>query len=213
MNGLRNTLLAASTALMMMVGTSTAWAGACTGATSCVDSGAFATDVTQVTGSWDSHHRTYYVRVNFRVRNASSGPLMLGFRWRSAASLVDNFRNSYSIDWKYRDRIVGIGIIGGNEADASFIVPPGGSRAASLVFSRSPGRGSVGNTFNADFSLEQLEPIPGNNSVRTVATQALSFQALTLGQLIGGSAPTEPDQKVQDVVNGLGALVNALKKK
>jgi hypothetical protein len=79
-----------------------------------------ATKVTQVTGSWDPHHRTHVVRVNFKVRHASASPLMPGFRWRSAASLVDNFGNAYAMDWKYPDRIVGIGIVGGREADASF---------------------------------------------------------------------------------------------
>lgn len=165
---------------------SVAHADSCLGAPTCVDSGVFATDVTGVNSSWDTHHRVHFVRVNFRVRNTSTRPLMLGFRWRSSASLVDNFGNAYAIDWKFRDRIVGIGILSGEGADASFVVQPGSSRTASLVFSHWPGKGSVGDTFNADFSVEQLEPIPGNNSVRTVATHALSFQGLHAGEAING---------------------------
>lgn len=190
-----------------------AQADACAGTPSCVDSGAFSTDVTQVTGSWDAHHRTYFVRVNFRVRNASPHPLILGFRWRSSASLVDNFGNTYSIDWKYRDRIIGIGIVGGDSADASFVLQPGATRTASLVFARSPGKGSVGDTFNADFSLEQLEPIPGNNSVRTVATHAMTFQGLRPGQLAGAGALPGGDASTGAVLNGLGNLIDALKKR
>ncbi len=190
-----------------------AHAEACAGAPHCVDAGPFATEVTQVNGSWDAHHRTYYVRVNFQVRNVSPRPLMLGFRWRSSASLVDNFGNSYGIDWKFKDRIIGIGVVSNEGADASFALQPGASRSASLVFDRWPGKGSVGDTFNADFSLEQLEPIPGNNSVRTVASHALNFTGLRAGQSMGGAASTSAgDDKAAAVVSGLGNLINALKK-
>jgi hypothetical protein len=213
MNVSRTQLIVAAAALMLSwAALPRAYADACTAAPHCVDSGAFATDVTQVNGSWDPHHRTYFVRVNFRVRNASMHPLMLGFRWRSSASLVDNFGNTYGIDWKYKDRIIGIGILSNEGADASFILQPGATRTASLVFDRWPGKGSVGDTFNADFSLEQLEPIPGNNSVKTVATHALSFPGLRTGQLIGGVAMPSGDGKAAAVVNGLGSLINSLKK-
>jgi len=203
---------AGAAALMSCFWMSTAHADACAGNSICVDSGAFVTDVTQVNGSWDSHHRTHFVRVNFRVRNSASHPLILGFRWRSSASLVDNFGNTYSIDWKYRDRIIGIGILSGEGADASFILHPGESRTASLVFSRAPGKGSVGDAFNADFSLEQLEPVPGNNSVRTVATHSIAFQGLRSGTAAGGAIIPDAGNKAGAVITSLGNLMNALKK-
>jgi len=215
MNKLKAGLIAVSSGLLMLLsGASPATADGCGPTPNCFDSGPFATDVTQVNGSWDPHHRTYFVRVNFRVRNTSPHPLMLGFRWRSSASLVDNFGNTYNIDWKFKDRIIGIGILSNEGADASFILQPGTSRTASLVFDRWPGKGSVGDAFNADFSLEQLEPIPGNNSVRTVATHSLSFPALRPGRMMGdadipGGSGAEG---AAAVVNGLGNLLNAIKK-
>jgi hypothetical protein len=213
MRRLNSRLMAVGGALLLgFTAIATAHADGCSGVPNCVDSGAFATDVTQLNGSWDTHHRVYTLRVNFRVHNTSPRPLMLGFRWRSSASLVDNFGNTYGIDWKYKDRIIGIGIVSAQGADASFILQPGGSRTASLVFDRWPGNGSVGDAFNADFSLEQLEPIPGNNSVRTVATHALSFPELRPGHLMGASAPPGGDDKAAAVVNGVGNLINALKR-
>lgn len=216
MNELQAKVLALSSALLIGLSAgSAARAETCAAIPYCFDAGPFAADVTQVNGSWDARHRVYTVRVNFRVRNGTPHPLMLGFRWRSSASLVDNFGNSYGIDWRFRDRIIGIGILSGEGADASFILPPGGNRMASLVFDRAPGKGSVGDIFNADFSLEQLEPVPGNNSVRTVATYSLSFPGLKVGALIGGGeipAPGGDAARAESVMRGVGNFINAMKK-
>ena len=104
---------------------------------SCFDAGPFVAEVISLNPSWDRAHRTHFVRLNVRFRNTGSEPVSLAFPWRGAATMTDNYGNTYSIDWRYPERIVGIAVISRSGVKGNFTIAPGSSRTASWIFSRS----------------------------------------------------------------------------
>jgi hypothetical protein len=177
----------------------------------CYDAGPFAAEVTSLGASWNNVHNQHFLRLNLRFRNTGSAPLILGFAWGSAATLTDNYGNAYTIDGNNRANVIGIGLTSREGADTSFVVAPGASRSASFVFNRGIGRGSsgsaaaVGSTFTADFSVEQLQVLPGSQRVQIGGQYSLDFPGLSSGLMGAGSA--------DELGEGIGSLINAFTKK
>lgn len=180
---------------------------------SCFDAGPFVAEVTSVSPSWDRTHRTHFLRLNVRFRNTGSEPVSLAFPWRGAATMTDNYGNTYSIDWRYPERIVGIAVISRSGVKGNFTIAPGSSRTASWIFSRSVASTPVGNVFAADLPVEDLQPIPGQQKVRVGNQYSLDFQ-----QLRGGSLGLLGDgngngNRGEQAAAGMGLLLDALSKK
>jgi hypothetical protein len=180
-------------------------------AVSCFDAGPFVAEVTSVSPSWDRSHRVHYLRLNVRFRNTGAQPISLAFPWRAAATMTDNYGNTYNIDWRYPQRIVGIAVISRNGVKGNFTIAPGSSRTASWIFSRSAGSTPVGNAFTADLPVEDLQPIPGQQKVRVGNQYSLDFQQLHGGSLgmLGDGATGNREQ----VAEGVARLLQALEPK
>ena len=131
----------------------------------------------------------------------------------SSASVTDNYGNAYGIDTRFPERISGIGIVSHDGANPSFQLAPGASRSASLVFSRSPGKSAVGNLYTADFSVVELQPIPGNNQLNVGSQYSLNYTKLSAGGLLGSNAMSNGAEKVNDITQGITTLLNAFSKK
>lgn len=182
-------------------------------AMSCFDAGSFVAEVTSVSPSWDRLHRTHYLRLNVRFRNTGTQPISLAFPWRSAATMTDNYGNAYNIDWRYPQRISGIAVISRSGVKGNFTIAPGSSRTASWIFNRNVGSTPVGNAFTADLPVEDLIPIPGQQKVRVGNQYSLDFQQLHGGSLsMLGNGSNSQGNHVEQVAEGVGLLLNALKK-
>lgn len=195
-------------------------ADGCSGTThSCFDAGPFAAEVMSVSPSWDRSHHTHYLRLNLRFRNTGTQPISLAFPWRGAATMVDNYGNTYSIDWRWPQRIVGIAVIGRNGVKGNFTIAPGSSRTASWIFSLNPGKSAVGDVFSANLPVEDLEPIPGQQKVRVGNQYSLDFQQLRSGSpgLLGdstlGNGTTNPDDRAGKIAEGVHLLMDVFSKK
>lgn len=180
-------------------------------AVSCFDAGPFVAEVTSVSPSWDRSHRTHFLRLNVRFRNTGAAPITLAFPWRGAATMTDNYGNTYSIDWRYPQRIVGIAVISRSGVKGNFTIAPGSSRTASWIFSRSVASTPVGNVFAADLPVEDLQPIPGQQKVRVGNQYSLDFQQLRGGSpgLLGDGGGNRGEQAAA----GVGLLLDALARK
>lgn len=179
----------------------------------CFDAGVFAAEVTSVNPSWDRNHRTRYLRLNVRFRNTGSQPISLAFPWRSSASMVDNYGNGYSIDWRYPKNIVGIAVIGHDGVKGNFTIVPGSSRTASWILSLNPGNNALGNVFSAHLTIDDLQPIPGQQKVKVGNQYSLDFEQLSGGSPgLLGNATDGQGSRVEKAAEGIGLLLNALKK-
>jgi hypothetical protein len=199
-----------TTALLAMPGA--AFADSCAGAAHCYDAGPFAADVGSLSPSWNKYHNQHFLRLNLRFRNTGTVPLILGFRWGGAATLTDNYGNSYTIDGNnYRASVSGIGLISRDGADTGFLIAPGASRSASLIFNRWLGKtgtaAAVGNAYTADFAVEQLQVLQGSQRVQVAGQYSLNFPGLS------GGLPGSVTPGVSDIGEGIGALVSAFGKK
>jgi len=192
----------------------------CAGAPRCYDAGPFAVEVTSLSPSWNNVHNQHLLRLNLRFRNVGDRPLILGFPWGSSPSITDNYGNAYSIDGRnageIASHIIGIGIVRREGADTSFVLAPGASRSASLIFNRGIARSgsgaAVGNQFTADVSVEELRVLPGSGRVEVGSQYSLNFEGLsgsTFGNLGSAGGGVTPD----DMVQGVGTLINAFGKK
>lgn len=208
--------LALAAILAVAIPDAPAYAADCA-AMSCFDAGSFVAEVTSVSPSWDSSHRTHYLRLNVRFRNTGTQPISLAFPWRGAATMTDNYGNTYNIDWRFPQRIVGIAVISRSGVKGNFTIAPGSSRTASWIFHRNVGSTPVGNAFTADLPVEDLIPIPGQQKVRVGNQYSLDFQQLHGGSLglLGNSAGNGSDgqgNRVEQAAEGVSLLLNALKK-
>ena len=194
----------------------TAHADACAGAPRCYDAGPFAAEVASLSPGWNDRHNQHFLRLNLRLRNTGERPLTLALPYGGSASITDNYGNVYGINWSDTgNSVVGLGLIKGGSADTSFVLAPGASRSASLVFNRWLGRSgsaAAGSQFTADFSLEQLQVLPGSGRVQPAGQYSLNFQGLS-GSAFGSLGSPGGNATPNDIVQGLGTLINAFGKK
>ncbi|MDE2148773.1 MAG: hypothetical protein KGJ55_02825 [Gammaproteobacteria bacterium] len=207
MKSIRATLLGAC---LCTIPVAAVLADPCAGLAHCDDAGPFSAQVTGAVPAWGRYHKQRFVRLNLRFRNPGSQPLILGFPWRSGATLTDNYGNSYGMDTRYAT-VIGLGIVKHGSADARFVIAPGASRTATLVFSRWVGKTAVGNRYTADFSVVTLQPIPGNNQVRVGSTYTLNFPDLS-SAVVGGDALGNGAATASDVGKAVKSLLNVFAK-
>lgn len=170
-------------ALMLLAGCngkSLAIANDCTASSHCYDAGSFSATVTDIVPHWGQNHAQHFVRLNVRFHNSSREPVVLGFRWGSAATLTDDNGNSYGIP-NDTSNVVGLGVIQPAKINASFVITPGGNRDASLIFNSWPGKNPLGKRLDANFSVVQLHPAKGEKSVSEAGEYTLSFVDLVSG--------------------------------
>ncbi len=188
---------------------------ACAGRPACSAQGPLLATVTGVTVT-DSGRVTavHGVKVQLRVQNLSTMPLVLGYRV-GTASLTDDQGHGYG---RYHSRISearyvhGIGQVSGGAADAQLQLAPGESRNISFDNGMQYNRRytTPGTKFNFDVTLVQLALV-GNNQVRSKSDYVLSFTGLSAGSAAGGAVPAVPAE-VENAAKAVGGLLNLFKK-
>ena len=141
------------------------------------------------------------VAINVRFRNVSDKPVILAYRSASSAAL-DNFGNGYT--WgrpgTHDTSVKGIGIVTGRSVDTQFALTPGQSRNATFNIIRFNAAPPIGNAWNYDVVIDEVEILPGQ-VVRSARQNSLNFANLTAGTFSGSSAAAS----AVDAVTGTGA--------
>lgn len=194
----------------------------CAGAPRCYNAGTFIAEVMQVSASaMTAGARHQSVALNIRFRNVSDKPVILAYRSASSAGL-DNFGNGYT--WgrpgTHDTSVKGIGILTGRSVDTQFALRPGQSRNATFNIIRFNAAPPIGNAWNYDVVIDEVEVLPGQ-VVRSARQNSLSFASLTAGTFRGssavaGSADVAADAQTPeavDVANKVIDLFNRAKKK
>jgi hypothetical protein len=161
----------------------------CEGSPRCYNAGTFIAEVMQVSASaMTGGARHQSVALNIRFRNVSEQPIILAYRSNSSAGL-DNFGNGYT--WgrpgTHDTSVKGIGILTGRAVDTQFALTPGQSRSATFNIIRFNAAPPIGNAWNYDVVIDEVEVLPGQ-VVRSARQNSLSFASLTAGTFRGSSA-------------------------
>lgn len=154
----------------------------CAGSPRCFNAGAFIAEVIQVTPTAVAKGvRHHVVNLNIRFRNVSDQPVILAYRSASSAG-VDNFGNAFT--WgrpgTHDTSVKGIGMVSGRSADTQFVLSPGQSRNATFGLVRFNAVPPIGEGWNYDVVIEEIEIQPGQ-VVRSVRQNSLSFAGLRPG--------------------------------
>lgn len=197
----------------------------CAGAPRCYDAGAFVAEVMQVTSTaMTDGARHQSIAINIRFRNVSAHPIILGYKG-SSSSAIDNFGNRFY--WgragTHDTSVKGMGYVTGRGADTQFALSPGQSRNATFNLIRYGARPPIGNAWDYDVVIDELEILPGQQ-VRTVRENSLNFQNLAGGSFAGlpaglpvGGLPVGPNginaASPQDVASEVIDLFRKLKRK
>jgi hypothetical protein len=161
----------------------------CAGSPRCFNAGAFIAEVVQVTpAAMASGVRHHSVNFNIRFRNISDRPVILAYRASSSAA-IDNFGNGFT--WgrpgTHDTSVKGIGMVTGRAADTQFALSPGQSRSATFGLIRFNAVPPIGEGWNYDVVIEEIEIQPGQ-VVKSVRQNSLTFANLRAGTFNGVSA-------------------------
>ncbi|MGH8144730.1 MAG: hypothetical protein ACREPY_00190 [Rhodanobacteraceae bacterium] len=179
---IRTLPLALLVGLVTLLATAPAQAKGCTGATQpCYEAGLFTAKVTSVTPSWGRYHKSRYLRLSIDFTNTSDHPVSLAFPWRSAATATDSYGNIYSVDWRFRQNIVGIATVGHNSVDGRFTIAPHSSRSASWILGAGVGGNAIGKVYSVSLPIHELTPIPGQQGFKVGDEYVLNYQGLGEG--------------------------------
>lgn len=153
----------------------------CNGAGTCYFGGTFVAEVARVTASRPSAgpvNATVVYRVDVRFRNVSTKPIVLA-HVADSARIVDDRGNEYRY-WNPRVNITGIGLVGNNSIDDSFVIRPNESRNATfeLRFVYDSRKKVPGTTFSFDFEIDEIEPL-SDQQVRIARKNAVGFRDLS----------------------------------
>jgi len=198
----------------------------CGGSPRCYNAGAFIAEVMQVNPTaMTAGVRHHVVSFNIRFRNVSDKPVILAYRAGSSAA-IDNFGNRFT--WgrpsTHDTSVKGIGMVEGRTADTQFVLSPGQSRNATFGLIRYEARPPIGEGWNYDLVIEEIEIQPGQ-VVKSVRQNSLSFANLTPGSFNasagGGATPaiatalggTEVPTDAEGVANKMIELFNKKTKK
>jgi hypothetical protein len=195
----------------------------CGGSARCYNAGTFIAEVMQVSGTaMTAGARHQSVAINIRFRNISATPIILAYRSASSAAL-DNFGNGYT--WgrpgTHDTSVKGIGMVAGRSVDTQFSLTPGQSRNATFNIIRFNAAPPIGNAWNYDVVIDEIEVLPGQ-VVRSARQNSLSFANLSAGTFTGSTGATaaladtvsgSPPADATDVANRVIDLFNRVKKK
>ncbi|HEX6636619.1 MAG TPA: hypothetical protein VF033_03085 [Steroidobacteraceae bacterium] len=154
----------------------------CAGSPRCFNAGGFVAEVMQVQSSaMGAGVRHQSVSINIRFRNISDKPVILAYRASSSAAL-DNFGNGFT--WgrpgTHDTSVKGIGMVTGRSADTQFQLAPGQSRNATFGIIRFNAAPPIGDRWNYDVVIEEVEIQPGQ-VVKSVRQNSLTFANLSAG--------------------------------
>jgi len=127
----------------------------CAGKRFCYGSSSFTAELTRITPSQSGRFRD--VQLTVRFRNLTTRSLVLA-ETANSALVVDDEGNRYS---PATPEVSGLGQNRYGTIDASFVLRPGESRDASFSVRDAP-TGRVGSTYSFDFSVDEVEILPGN---------------------------------------------------
>jgi hypothetical protein len=190
----------------------------CNGAPRCYNAGAFIAEVMQVSATaMTPGARHHSVSINVRFRNVSDKPVILAYRSGSSAAL-DNFGNAFT--WgrpgTHDTSMKGIGMVAGRSVDTQFSLAPGQSRNATFGIIRFNATPPIGEAWNYDVVIEEIEVLPGQ-VVRSARQNSVSFTNLRAGTFASAVAGTTADAPASgdpvDVANKVLDLFNRVKKK
>jgi hypothetical protein len=188
----------------------------CGGSPRCYNAGTFIAEVMQVTSSAMTagvRHQT--VAFNIRFKNISEKPVILAYRTGSSTAL-DNFGNRflYGRPNTHDTSVKGIGLLEGRNVDTQFQLAPGQSRAATFNIIRFEARPPIGNAWNYDLVIDEIEVLPGQ-VVQSQRQNSISYSGLTAGSFptVGGGGASLPSGDGVEVANKVIDLFNSAKKK
>jgi hypothetical protein len=139
----------------------------------CFSAGPFLAEITRLTSS-QTTPATRAIQFSVRFRNLTDKPLVLAHTTRSTL-IVDDQGNRYTPIWTNITEVRGMGPARGMESDPSFALQPGASREATFqVQLANTAQVRLGNVYNVDFAVEELEVFPGNQ-VRSARQYAVGF--------------------------------------
>jgi hypothetical protein len=187
----------------------------CSGVPRCYNAGTFIAEVTQVTGTaMTGGARHQVVSINIRFRNVTDKPAILAYKSASSAA-TDNFGNAFT--WgrpgSHDTSVKGIGMVAGRSVDTQFSLAPGQSRNATFGIIRFNAAPPIGDAWNYDVVIEEIEVLPGQ-VVRSARQNSVSFQHLRAGTFPSvASAGGAPTGDAVDVANKVMDLFDRMKKK
>lgn len=157
----------------------------CEGKPLCENPGPFVAEIMQASPSM--HGNNHHIRVIVRVRNTGAEPLVLGYVQNSGV-MEDELGNRYTVDWRYREHVSGIGQVGRSQADAQFVLAPGAARSFTLIYQRFAGRSpQIARSYSPALTLAQLQPL-SPTQVRTVSEYSLNYSGMGIGGLQSADA-------------------------
>jgi hypothetical protein len=134
---------------------------ACAKRPECFSAGAFQAEITRLTAS-QTTPTARAIQFSVRFRNLTGKPLVLVHTTRSTL-IVDDQGNRYTPIWSNITEVRGMGSARGMESDPSFVLQPAEAREATFqVQFGNVGKVRLGNVYNVDFAVEELEVFPGN---------------------------------------------------
>lgn len=194
------------TAAATTAATNEAYADPCAGNTRCYATGPLVAEIAQLVSA-QSHNNNHAVRVNLRIRNVSNQPLILAYQ-QNSGTMLDNYGNKYTVDWRSNQNVSGIGQSTRQKADPQFVLSPGEARNATLTYSRYVGKTAIGTVFSPDLVLEQLEILP-SQQIRSVRDYNISFTGIGPG----AGAPAGDAQSINDAARQLTEGLRSIFKK
>jgi hypothetical protein len=192
----------------------------CGGSNRCYNAGSFLAEIVQLqTARVGGRHET--LALNVRFRNVSDKPIILAYG-SGTSSGIDNFGNRYY--WgrpgTHDTSVKGIGYVAGRSADPQFVLQPGQTRNATFGLIRYEARPPIGEAYNYDVVIDELELLPGQQ-IRTARENSVSFANLTAGSFRGTTATSAADSaaapegvaEATDTATKVIDLFNKLKKR
>ncbi len=154
----------------------------CNGVPRCFNAGTFTAEVMQVSATaMTPGARHHSVSFNIRFRNLTDKPMILAYRSGSSSAL-DNFGNGFT--WgrpgTHDTSVKGIGMVAGRSVDTQFSLAPGQSRNATFGLIRFNARPPIGDAWNYDVVVEEIEILPGQ-VVRSTRQNSVNFTNLRAG--------------------------------
>ena len=153
----------------------------CGNAAYCYETADFAAVVTDFRTSADAYHGRRFIDTTLRFVNKTSQPLILGYSDGSAAALDDQSVRFGFLGGSLR----GMGVVSGRNADAKFVLRPGGFGDArfGLIGANAQINGL---TFEMNLTVNEITAVEGNQFV-VGGEFPLQFQGLSNG--VKGTAP------------------------